>query len=299
MTRSSPARSRKRLRITAAALILVIAAAAIVVAIRRSGSPSAGSRIGTVARADLVQRVTIAGKVTPLRQTLVTPPYNGYVQKLYVKVGQAVALNAPIVSLTQSLRGASEDVFPLRSPFSGTVTQLNKSEGEYVETGNKENFIARIDDLDHLLIAGEIPEIDIIKVKLGQAAVIRVAPIPERTYPGRIREISLSSKTKTEYGRTGDRVDFPVRIELLDQDDKIRPGMSASADIIAEKRENVLTLAHEFIEKSPDGTFVTLESGERRKIGIGLQNEEACEIKSGLAEGDRVRQIDFFSERRP
>jgi multidrug efflux pump subunit AcrA (membrane-fusion protein) len=292
MTRSS--RSPK-LGILLGALACVVVVL-IALGVSRRGGPANGTKLGTVARADLVQRVTIAGKVVPFRQTFVAPPYNGYVQKLFVTVGQKVALNAPIVSLTQSLRGATEDVFPLRSPFAGTVTQVNKSEGEYVETGSKENFIARIDDLDHLFISGEIPEIDIVKAKVGQTAVIRVAPIPERTYSGKIREISLSSRAKNEYSRTGDRVDFPVRIEITDQDDKIRPGMSASADIIAEKREKVLTLAHEYIEKTPDGLFVTLEDGERRKIEVGMQNEETCEIKSGLKEGDKVRQIDFFAE---
>ena len=294
MTRSSRS-PNKLIAVIACVVLLLVAIGAYQWS--RSKGENAGSRVGVVKRADLIQRVTIAGKVIPRRQTFVAPPYNGYVRKLFVTVGQKVALNAPIVSLTQSLNGDAESVYPLRAPFEGVVTQVGKSEGEYVETGNKtDNFIARIDDLAHLFISGEIPEIDIVKAKLGQTAVIRVAPIPERTYQGVIREISLSSRAKAEYSRTGDRVDFPVRIEITDQDDKIRPGMSASADIIAEKREKVLTLAHEYIEKSPEGTFVTLEGGERRKVEVGMQNEETCEIRSGLKEGERVRMIDFFAE---
>ncbi len=45
---------------------------------------------GTVVREDLIQRVTIAGEIAPLRKTIITAPYNGYVKKLFVKVGDVV-----------------------------------------------------------------------------------------------------------------------------------------------------------------------------------------------------------------
>jgi len=67
-------------------------------------------------------------------------------------------------------------------------------------------------------------------------------------------------------------------------------------DVVTDKREKVLVLGHEYIQEEPSGGyFVTLESGEKRKITVGLQTEEAAEILSGLAEGDRTRPIDFLS----
>ena len=76
--------------------------------------------IGLVIRQDLVQRVTIAGTVTPLKKTVITAPYSGYVKKIYVKIGDLVKRGDPIVSVVQSLQGG-DDVFPLRSPLDGVV----------------------------------------------------------------------------------------------------------------------------------------------------------------------------------
>src|SRR4051794_29170910 len=66
------------------------------------------ARLGTVKRADLLRQVTVAGTVVPARRTVFTPPYNSYVRKLYVKLGDPVKAGDPIVSLAQSLRGEAE-----------------------------------------------------------------------------------------------------------------------------------------------------------------------------------------------
>src|SRR4051812_13557093 len=87
----------------------------------------------TVRRGDLVQRVTLTGTVVPNRKTVISAPYNGYVKKLFVSVGEAVKADQPIISITQSVRERGEEVYPLRSPFPGTVVQILASEGDYVK----------------------------------------------------------------------------------------------------------------------------------------------------------------------
>src|SRR5438309_1165925 len=94
-------------------------------------------RTSPVKRIDLVQQVTVSGTIIPNRRTMFTPPYNGYVKKIFVDLGSEVKAGSPVVSLSQSLRG-EDDAKPLRAPFSGTVVQVLKTEGEYVEQ-SKEN----------------------------------------------------------------------------------------------------------------------------------------------------------------
>jgi HlyD family secretion protein len=216
-----------------------------------------------------------------------------------VKLGDVVTAGAPIVSLTQSLRGDGEEVYPMRSPFAGRVTQVLRQEGEYVEQGKENNGIVRIDDQSHLFVYSDVPETEVRRVLLGQDVNIRANAILDRTYHGVIREVFLAAKEKKEWSRTGDRVDFEVRIEITDKDEALHPGMSAIIDIITATRKATVTLPHEYVlrgnEKDEGKFFVTLENGERREVKLGLQNEESVEIIEGVKEGERVRIVDFFS----
>lgn len=246
---------------------------------------------GKVIRDDLVQRVTIAGEVIPLRRSIITAPYNGYVKKIFVKVGDIVKAGDPIVMISQSLQSNSNE-YPLRSPFKGTVVRIEKSEGEYVKEGDIKNFILRIDDLDKLYISSNAPEIDRSKIKLGQEAIIKASAILNRTYKGKITELSLSAREKEEWSRS-QVIEFPVKIELYDFDEKLKPGMSVIIDIITEKRSKVLTLKHEYIHHENDKYFVILKNGTKKEIKIGLQNEESSEILEGLKEGDLAKIVNF------
>jgi multidrug efflux pump subunit AcrA (membrane-fusion protein) len=250
--------------------------------------------IGVVERTNLFQQVTVAGIVAPLRRTLVNPPYSGYVRHLYVGLGDLVKQGDPLVILTPSLRDRTEEAFPLRAPFSGRVVQLLHSEGEYVEEKKDNSPILRVDDLSQLFVQSDVGEADINKIRKGQEVLIRANSVSSRTYKGIIRSIALAAKEKKEWSRSGDRVEFEARMEILDKDDQIRPGMSAIVDIITAKRNQVLSLAQEYIQKIDDSYFVTLENGEKRKITIGLKGDENFEILEGLKEKDRIRLVDFY-----
>ncbi len=257
------------------------------------------TRVGLVARSDLLQQVTVAGNVVPNRRTVVTPPYNSYIKRIFVKIGDSVKKGDPVVSLAQSLRGAREEIYPLRAPFAGTVVQVLKAEGEYVvEAAKDENAILRIDDLERLFVYCEVAESEITKVKKGQEAIIKANAVLTRPYHGIVREISLAAKEqKGGWTRPGDRVGFEVRIEIGDKNADIRPGMSAIVDIVIDKRNQTLVLPHEFVEKQGDEYSVTLENGDKKKIEVGLKNQDSFEILKGLKENDKVRMVDFQSSK--
>ena len=143
----------------------------------------------------------------------------------------------------------------------------------------------------------DVPEAEIGRLRVGQDVKIRANAVIEHTYKGVIREIFLAAKDKKDWSRTGDRVEFEVRIEVLDKDDGLHPGMSSIVDIITATRVAVLSLPHEYIQRSDESEgkyFVTLENGEKRNVNVGLQNEEQVEIKGGLREGERVKRAEFL-----
>jgi multidrug efflux pump subunit AcrA (membrane-fusion protein) len=259
--------------------------------INRSSNSLVRNEDGIVVREDLIQRTTIAGTVVPFRKTIITAPYNGYIKKMYVKVGDTVKQGDPIVTVVQSLQ-SSDNVFPIRSPFNGIVVQVEKSEGEFIKEGDPKDFILRIDDLSKLYISANSPEIDRVKLKINQEAVIRASAILNKTYKGIIRELSLAAKEREQWGRS-QVVEFPIKIEILDQDETIKPGMSVIIDVVTGKKEKVLTLRHEYIHQEKNQPFVILTSGKRQNIKTGLQNQETMEILEGVKEGNAVRKVDF------
>lgn len=244
-----------------------------------------------VERGEIIQRSTIAGTVSPLRKTVITAPYQGYVRKVYIKLGQDIKAGDPIASVATTLL-ASDTVFPLRSPFNGKVVQLNKAEGEFVKASDSVDFIARIDDISKLYVDSNVPELDRVKMKLGMEAIIRASAILDKTYKGVVRELTYAAREQDRYGRTT-AVEFPMRLEITDFDEQIQPGMSVIVDIITLKKENALRLRHEFIGKEKDNYFLTLTDGRRVAIQVGAQNEEFSEVLGENLEGAVVQKVDF------
>ena len=293
----------------------LIVAASVFIFIKRASekNPLQNSTLGEVKRQNLSQRVTISGQVWPRKRLDIRPPFNGYIMKLYVKVGDHVHFHDPLVTFSPSL-SAGETNFPIRAGFAGVVTQLLKSEGEYISETGDQNLVLRVEDLSELSILGSVPELDIAKLKLGQEALIRVSSLVGESFSGQIIEIGLSAKAKDSYSSASS--EFQIKVSLNSHDPRLFPGMSAIMDVVTDKRENVLTLAHEFIQEDEMGYFVIPEkstkgsqwaknenaqtgeqggAGEKKRIKLGLQTDEAAEVLSGLSAGEKVRPIDFLN----
>lgn len=253
---------------------------------------------GKVIKQDLIQSVSLSGVVVPFRKSIIAASYNGFIRKIFVAVGDKVKAGDPVVTVAQSLTNIEEQVFPLRAPFNGTVVQVLRSEGEYIESGGgyeNRNSIVRIDDLSHMYFEGIAPEIDVPKLKVNQEVMIRAPAVFNRSYKGVIRFISLAAREQNYNGWEKTKVEFTLKGEILDPDQILKSGMSVVLEIIAFKIPQVLTLRHEFIQREKDQYYATTVKGEKKPIQIGAQNEEWVEIKSGLSEGDEVKQVDFLS----
>jgi multidrug efflux pump subunit AcrA (membrane-fusion protein) len=261
-----------------------------------SSQNSDPGQVQPVAKSDIIQKITVPGTVVPRRKTQITPPYAGYIQKIFVQIGETVSSNTPLVSIAQTLATRGEEVFPLRSPFAGRVVQVMRSEGEYVEPNKTDSTILRIDDLSQLFVEANVPELEYGKLKLGQQVRIKASAASAKVYSGQIRRIAEAALDKKADFGSRTNVEFAVRIQVMDADETLKPGMSALVDVIPASRTGVLTLRHEFLQRDItrlDQATVTLENGETRRVTLGLQNEEMAEITDGLKEGERVRMVDF------
>ncbi|MBF0298182.1 MAG: efflux RND transporter periplasmic adaptor subunit [Oligoflexia bacterium] len=245
-----------------------------------------------VKKQDLIQKVSMGGSIEPKRRTLITAPYNGYIKQLFVKMGDKLQKGNPIVSITQTA-DSTDTVYPIRAPYAGTVVQIKLNEGEFAREADTENYIVRIDDLSKLYVNATIGEIDRIKIKLGQEAIVKLTAISNRTFKAVISYLSLASQEKKDRWDRAALSDYIIRLEILDTDPILLPGMSVIFDIISNKKSNVLTLPHEFIYKEDNNYYVIMSDGSKKDIKVGTQNEEVFEITEGLKEGDQVKMIDF------
>lgn len=270
-------------------LVIIVAAIGYWLVSRKSAQ---AVNLGSVTRGDVLQRVTVAGAIAPNKRSIITAPFRGYVQKLYVKLGQQVKEGQPLFSLSESL-ASPENNHPIRAPFSGTVVQVLKSEGEYVKDNDLSDFVLRVDDFSKFFVLAEAPEIEAIRLKEGQEAIIRAAAVVGRSYKGAVREISLAAKTEEKWSRS-QQVIFHIKIEVLDADQSLRSGMSVLVDVVAEKRTNVLTLQNDYINKEKEEYFVITADNQRKVIKIGLRNESITEILEGVSENEKVQAVDFL-----
>jgi multidrug efflux pump subunit AcrA (membrane-fusion protein) len=255
------------------------------------GGKGSKHRIGKVKRGDLVQRVTVSGEIVPARRTNFVAPYSGYVQKMYVTVGQRVNKGDPVLSITSSL-AVPEAVYPIRAPFAGTVVSISKKEGEYVTEKDTKDVIVRIDDLDTYFVMSKAPETDAARIKKNMEVEVKVNAIQKESLKGVVRNIELAAEEAE--GWKAQQSTFKVMVEIIKPPADVRSGQSAVIDIVTKKFDDVLYLEHEFINKDGDQHFVIDARGRRRDITIGNQSDLAAEVTSGLKEGDKVEQVDFL-----
>ena len=171
----------------------------------------------------------------------------------------------------------------IEAPFAGTITEISSKVGDQVSPGT---ITFRLDDLSHLLLDLEVPEVDINRIQLGQTANLTFDAILGREYKGQVVEVA-------RVGDTGQNVvNFTVTIELMDVDEIVRPGMTAAVNIIVTKLENILLIPNRAVRLSEGQRVVyILKDGTPTavKITIGATSESFSELVEGdLTEGDIV-----------
>ena len=203
------------------------------------------------------------------------------------------------------------------APMSGTISDLDKEQGEIaIGSQFQEDLILVVADLTAMEAQVNVDENDIVNVQLGQDAEIEVDALFGQKLKGRVYEIANTANTSAE-GTTNQKTEFEVKIAIEAEDiSKLRPGMTASADISTQTRTDVvgvpiqcvavrtidqLTLEGEEVAEAGkrytadrDGfveiVFVVDGDGRAmaRQVKTGIQGDELIEILSGVDEGDEV-----------
>ena len=194
------------------------------------------------------------------------------------------------------------------SPIDGVITSLRVEEGEVAIIGTMNNpgtVLLTIADLSVMEVEVEVDETDVIGVGLGQESNIRVDAFPETVFKGKVTEIGSSALQRTTGGvSTQESKDFKVVITLENPSKKLKPGLSASADIIVAEKKQALAVpisalvlrdkvgadaSSSTAQKDEEGVYAVENARVKfQPIGKGITGGMMIEITSGLQEGQDI-----------
>lgn len=203
--------------------------------------------------------------------TVITAPIDGVVTVQPLSVGSDVTAGTTNSSSSGS-SGSSG------SAMGTTSSSTSNSSG----SGSS----ITISDMSSLEVEVSVSEADITSVAIGQIASITFDAIANKTYAGTVRSISPNGTTSSGV------VNYTVTLKLKAQDSKLKPDMTATADIATRVATDVLTVPSAAVKSANGSTYVTVvDAGgamAQAPVTVGVSDDSHVEVKSGLTEGQTV-----------
>jgi len=184
------------------------------------------------------------------------------------------------------------------APFDGIITKVNVEKGDSVSAGTAAATLITKQKIAEI----SLNEIDVAKVKVGQKTTFTFDAIEDLSITGEVLEVDTVGTV------TQGVVSYNIKIGFDTQDDRVKPGMSVSASIITDVKQDVLLVPNSAIKSQGGIYYVETLSGStlstqaaadvsgltlntppvQKQIEIGLTNDSYTEIISGLSEDDTV-----------
>jgi HlyD family secretion protein len=192
----------------------------------------------------------------------------------------------------------------MTAPMGGVITALPVEEGEVAVIGTMNNpgtKLLTIADMSIVEAVMEVDETDIPNVKVGQKATVTIDAYPNKTFNGVVTEVGSSPMTRLGMTSSGEAVNFEVKIQLDSPPEGIRPGFSASADIVTGTRSGALAIPIQalVVREKPgsgpgaaeeeEGVYVHKDGkAEFVAVETGLTGDTNIEVVKGLTAGQEI-----------
>ncbi|MCA1759812.1 MAG: efflux RND transporter periplasmic adaptor subunit [Bacteroidales bacterium] len=170
----------------------------------------------------------------------------------------------------------------VKAPFSGVIVDLPYyTNGVRVAQGSP---MVTLMSYNQMFMNINLPEKNIEELKLGQEVLVTNYTLPGDTIRGKVSELSPAISTET---RT-----FSGKIEVLNSEMKLRPGMFVKADIITARKDSTIVIPKDVILTGGRGKYVFIvgrnSAADDRQITTGLENQNYVEVTDGLTVNDRL-----------
>ena len=202
-----------------------------------------------------------------------------------------------IQSAEDSYKTAAEDAAKaeIKAPIDGIIAQVDKKAGDSVRDSDAGDTLATI-ITEEKMATISLNEVDAAKVAVGQKATLTFSALTDLSITGTVVEVeSIGTITQGV-------VSYNTKIVLDTQDERIKPQMTVSADIVVDKSVDVLTVPNAAVKTDSSGAnyveVLDYTGGEPDASGVaasaqptttyvevGLSDDTNTEIKSGLTAG--------------
>ncbi len=212
----------------------------------------------------------------------------------------ALDLQSAQLTLTQrenALLDAKEKLadYFIRAPFDGTIAKISVKKSDSVSGGTILGTIITQQKIAEI----SLNEVDVTKIKVGQKATLTFDADERLSISGDVAEIHTGGNVSQGV------VTYSIKISFDTQDERIKSGMSASAAIITNSKQDVLTISNSAIKSQGNQYYVeifdtplvetqgnqgtvSLVAPRQQLIEIGIPNDTLTEVISGLKENDQI-----------
>lgn len=149
--------------------------------------------------------------------------------------------------------------------------------------------LVKLPDLSEMIVNTTVSEVDANKVDSGQNVTVVLDAFPDHEYHGIVTKKATLARKKD---RDSDINVFDVEIAIENADDNLKPGMSASCDIIIERLPEVVSVPIEAVFEKGGQTVVYLENKDEVEVEVGRRNDMSIEIVSGLEGNEEICLLD-------
>ncbi len=218
---------------------------------------------------------------------LISPPDPIEVKSYELSVSQAA-------DNLQNLLDEKDENYIIKAPFDGKLANLNVNVGDKTSAGS---ILATVIS-DHSIAEISFTETDIPKIKVGQKATLTFDSVENLTITGKVVEVDTLGTT------TQGVVSYTVKVSFDIEDQRIKPGMSVTADIITDSKSDILIVPNSAIRTSnglsyvetfnnsistdSNGILTTKLIPTKINVETGISDDTNTEIINGLNEGDKV-----------
>ena len=190
----------------------------------------------------------------------------------------------------------------LIAPQDGTITFIDGEVGDLAQGGMfNPSVLLKLSDLSKMEVYVNVNENDIADISIDDLALVEVDAYDDRNFKGRVKEVAYAS-TVSSGGSQQQVTNFQVKIQMLEVVDGMRPGMSATVDIITAERLNTLSIPIQSLTSSRSGkkgtnvVFVYNEGlVEERVVNTGIVGDRDYEVISGLNDDEQIVTGSFIA----
>jgi HlyD family secretion protein len=215
--------------------------------------------------------------------------------QLAVSQAKVAEARAQVAQAKAAAERAAEDVAnaTIRAPIRGTVLSRDVEIGSPVSSilnlGANATLVMTLGDIAQVFVRGKVDEADIGHVRLGQQARIRVETFKDKSFNGRVTQISPMGVEKDNV------TNFEVRVSIDNPGKELKANMTANAEIVLEEHPDSLIVPeaaitydaqkNAFVDRLAPGSKT---GREKVQVKVGVGNGTKIQILDGLKQGDKV-----------